>query len=138
VPDIRQLWDEFCALRFLIVGVWNTLFSYIVFAVLYHFFGGGWRDVPVQVISAVVGITNAYVCHRVVTFRSQGSWWQEYIRFYVVYGLQALLQMFAFFIFSTWLKYNGYIVQFVLTIVFSLASYWAHKTYSFRRVVCHG
>lgn len=41
-----RLWNSFCALRFALVGVWNTAFSYFVFASLYHFFGGGWGGCP--------------------------------------------------------------------------------------------
>lgn len=133
MPKIRDIWNRFCALRFAIVGVWNTVFSYLVFAALYHFFGGGWRDVPVQAISAVVGITNAYIFHRILTYRSHGTWWREYFRFYVVYGAQVGLQAGCFFVFSTWLGLNGYVVQLVLTLVFTFLSYWAHKTYSFKK-----
>jgi len=133
VFNFRQLWNKFCALRFLIVGAWNTLFSYFVFAVLYRLWGGGWRDVPVQLVTAILGISNAYICHRILTFKSQGVWWKEYLRFYVVYGLQFLLQMVAFFLFATWMGFNGYVVQLVLTIMFTIASYWAHKEFSFKR-----
>lgn len=133
MPKLRDVWNRFCALRFVIVGAWNTVFSYLVFAVLYHFFGGGWRDVPVQAVSAVLGITNAYVFHRLLTYRSHGIWWREYLRFYVVYGAQVGLQAGCFLIFSTWLGLNGYVVQLVLTLVFTVLSYWAHKAYSFKK-----
>lgn len=129
---VLRLWNSFCALRFALVGVWNTAFSYFVFASLYHFFGGGWGDVLVQGVSAVAGITNAYICHRLLTYRSKGVWWKEYLRFYVVYGAQVLLQAGCFFVFATWLGLNGYAVQLVFTLVFTVLSYWAHKYYSFK------
>ena len=128
---IDYLWGRFCALRFAVVGVWNTLVGYFVFALLYRCFGGGWGDVFVQIASAIIGITNAYICHRMLTYRSHGIWWREYLRFYVVYGTQALLQAGCFFILSTWLTLNAYVVQLVLTLVFTIISYWAHKAYSF-------
>lgn len=130
--SLGRLWNRFCALRFAIVGVWNTVFSYFVFAALYHLWGGGWGDVLVQGISAIVGITNAYVCHRVLTYRSRGVWWREYLRFYVVYGSQVALQAGCFFVLSTWLMLNGYVVQLSLTLLFTALSYWVHKVYSFR------
>lgn len=130
--ELLRLWNRFCALRFVLVGVWNTAFSYLVFAVLYHFFGGGWGDVLVQGVSAVIGITNAYICHRILTYRSQGVWWKEYLRFYVVYGTQTALQAGCFFVFATWLGMSGYVVQLVLVLIFTVLSYWAHKCYSFK------
>lgn len=132
IKCISDFWNRWRPLRFLIVGAWNTVFSYSVFALLYHWFGGGWRDVPVQVVAAVVGISNAYVCHRMLTFHSHGTWWREYVRFWIVYGGQTLLQMAMFLVFSTWLGFNGYVVQLVLVALFTALSYWAHGHYSFR------
>ena len=126
-------WDSFCALRFLIVGAYDSIFSYGVFAILYSLFGGGWGDVAVQIVTLIIGITNAYIMHRFVTYRSHGVWWKEYLRFYVVYGVQALMKMGCFFVFATWLEWNGYLVQLTLTVAFTVISFWAHKHYSFKK-----
>ena len=128
-----QLWERFCALRFVIVGVWNTIFAYLVFSGLYRLIGGGWGDLVVQFFACIINITQTFVMHRFVTYRSEGVWWREYLRFYVVYGLQGVLQAAFFFVFSTWLGYNGYITQLVLTALFTIVSYWGHKVYSFRQ-----
>lgn len=128
---VNEVWDRFCALRFVVVGVWNTVFSYLVFAVLYHFLGGGWGDVLVQIASAVIGITNAFVFHRLITYRSHGIWWREYLRFYVVYGVQVALQTGCFLVCSTWIGMNGYFTQLILTLVCTACFYWVHKRYSF-------
>lgn len=130
--SLKSLWDRFRPLRFVVIGVWNTVFSYLVFSLLYYWFGGGFGDIAVQVFAGVIGITQAYAMHRFVTYRSKGAWWREYCRFYVVYGGQVVLQAALFFAFSTWLGLNGYIVQFVLIVIFTLLSYWAHKNYSFK------
>ena len=87
----------------------------------------------VQVLSCVIGITHAYILHRFVTYRSTGVWWQEYIKFYIVYGSQTLFAAVVFFLFSTFLGYNAYIVQLTVTIVMTVISYWAHKNFSFRK-----
>ena len=129
---VTSVWNRLCLLRFVVVGAWNTLVSYIVFAVFYFLFGGGWGDVLVQGLSAIVGISHAYLMHRLITYRSSGIWWKEYLRFYVVYGLQVVLQAVFFFVFATWLGYNGYVIQLVTLLVFTIVSYWAHKKYSFK------
>ena len=134
MPDIKSIWDRFCALRYLIVGGWNMVFGYGEFAFLYWLWGGtAAGDAVVQVVSNVIGITNAYLCHRFLTYRSTGVWWREYLRFYVVYGLEALFTMGMFFVFSTWLGYNGYAVEFVVTVALTVVTYWIHKFYSFRK-----
>lgn len=131
--SLKNLWNRFCPLRFVVVGVWNTVFSYLVFSGLYCWIGGGVGDVAVQALAGVVGITQAYSMHRLLTYRSNGIWWREYFRFYVVYGGQVLFQAALFFVFSTWLGGNGYFVQFVSTVLLTIVSYWAHKNFSFRK-----
>ena len=130
---LNTLWNRFCPFRFVVVGVWNTVFSIIVFSGLYYCLGGGVGDVVVQIIAGVIGITHAYAMHRLLTYRSDGIWWREYFRFYIVYGGQVLLQAALFFVFSTWLGGNGYIVQFVTTVLLTVVSYRAHKNFSFRK-----
>ena len=129
--SLKSLWNRFCPFRFMVVGVWNTVFSYLVFSGLYCCFGGGAGDIAVQAMAAIIGITQAYAMHRLLTYRSTGVWWKEYYRFYIVYGGQVLFQAVLFFVFSTWLGLNGYLVQFVTTVLLTVVSYWAHKNYSF-------
>ena len=129
--SIKNLWNRFCPFRFVVVGLWNTVFSYLVFSGLYYRFGGGFGDVLVQAVAGVIGITHAYVMHRLLTYRSNGVWWKEYFRFYIVYGGQVILQATLFFVFSTWLGGNGYSVQFVSMALLTVVSYWAHRNYSF-------
>ena len=129
---LNSLWNQFCPFRFIVVGVWNTVFSYLVFSVMYYWFGGGIGDVAVQAFAGVIGITQAYIMHRLLTYRSNGDWLSGYFRFYIVYGGQVLFQSVFFFVFSTWLGYNGYLVQFVVNAFFTIISYWAHKNFSFK------
>ena len=132
--SLKNLWNRFCPLRFVVVGVWNTVFSYLVFSGLYYWFGGGIGDLVVQAVAGVIGITQAYIMHRFLTYRSEGTWWREYFRFYIVYGGQVALQAVLFLVFSTWLGGNGYLVQLVSTVLLTIVSYWAHKNFSFRKV----
>lgn len=127
-----RLWERFCALRFLVVGGFNTVAAYLFFALLYHLFGKGWWDVAIQLATSIFGITLSYITHRIFTYRSHGVWWKEYLRFYVVYGAQLLLHSLLFLVFSTWLGFNGYATQLVLMALFTAVSYWAHKVYSFK------
>lgn len=129
---MKNLWNRFCPFRFVVVGVWNTIFSYLVFSSFYCWFGGGIGDLVVQVLSGVIGITQAYAMHRLLTYRSEGIWWKEYFRFYIVYGGQVVLQTALFFVFSTWLGGNGYLVQLISIVLLTVVSYWAHKEYSFK------
>ena len=125
-------WNNSQSLRFLIVGGWNFVFGYAVFAGLYWVLNGIWPDWLISSVAAVLGITMSFVTHRFITYRSSGCWWREYLRFYVVYGGQSLLNVLLIWLLVTQLKLNAYIVQLTISIVLTLATYWAHKYYSFK------
>lgn len=119
--------------RFLVVGGWNFVFGLAAFSVPYHFLCGCWPDWLIAVLAAVLGITMSFLTHRYLTFRSRGCWWREYLRFYVVYGTQSLLTIALIWLFVTRLGMNGHIVNFVICLVLTVVSYFAHKFYSFRK-----
>ena len=125
-------WRNSMPLRFLFVGAWNFIFGYLVFAGLYRIFSDSWPDWLTTVVSNVIGITNSFVFHRRITYRSNGVWWKEYLRFYVVYGGQALLNVALIYILVTCCRFNAYLVQFAVAAFLTVLSYWLHKVYSFR------
>lgn len=127
-----KAWNDYAPLRFLIVGGWNFVFGYGAFAGLYWLFNGIWTDWLIATVAAILGITMSYLTHRFITYRSHGCWWKEYFRFYVVYGGQTLLNIFLIWLLVTRLRYNAYLVQLVITLALTIASYWAHKLYSFK------
>ena len=120
----------------MIVGAWNFAFGYGVFAMLYWALRGVWHDWAITFLAAILGITMSFLTHRIITYRSHGCWWREYVRFYVVYGGQSLLNIFLIWLLVTCMGYNAYLMQFLILAVLTIASYWAHKLYSFRKVDC--
>ena len=81
--------------RYLLVGMWNTLFGYAVFAGGLYLLTGRvpHDDMVAMVISQVLAITNAYVGYKLFVFRTAGNVLREYLRFYVVYGPFAVLNV---------------------------------------------
>ena len=136
MKNVVSLWNRCASLRFLIVGVWNFVFGYGVFAGLYWALQDVWHDWAIATLAAILGITMSFLTHRFITYRSNGCWWREYIRFYVVYGGQSALNVLLIWLLVTRMGYNAYFVQFMISIVLTIASYWAHKLYSFRKVDC--
>ena len=129
-------WSNSQPLRFLIVGAWNFAFGYGAFAGLYWALNCRWPDWLISASAAILGITMSFITHRFFTYRSRGCWWREYLRFYVVYGGQSLLNVALIWLLVTKLGLNAYAVQLAISVALTLAAYWAHKLYSFRKVDC--
>jgi len=119
--------------RFLVVGAFNFVFGYGLFALFWWLFGARWPDWLIILVTTIIGITEAFLTHRFITYRSHGCWWREYLRFYVVYGAQTFVNMGTIRLFVTCLGWNAYAVQFATLVSLTIASYWAHKVYSFKK-----
>lgn len=129
---ITELWKGNMPLRFLIIGGWNFVFGYGQFAFFWWWLNGCWPDLLIYVMTAVIGITHSFVTHRWFTYESHGVWWREYLRFYVVYGVQQLISIAALLVFVTWLGFNAYLMSLLVTVFITFGSYWGHKYYSFK------
>ena len=132
--DFSSLWSLYAPFRFLVVGAWNFVFGYCAFAGLYWVLQGIWRDWTIATLAAILGITMSFLTHRFITYRSNGCWWREYIRFYVVYGGISALNILLIWLLVTQMGYNAYLMQFLIQAMLTFASYCAHKLYSFRKV----
>lgn len=124
-------WDNSQPLRFLVVGGWNFAFGYGVFAGLYWTLNDIWPDWLISSVATILGITMSFITHRCITYRSCGCWWQEYLRFYVVYGGQSLLNVALIWFLVTKAGLNAYAMQLAISVILTAVSYWAHKHYSF-------
>ena len=75
-------------MRYLVVGVWNTIFGYSTFAginwLLFH------RGIPAsyiyaQVISNFINITVAFLGYKFFVFKTQGNYFNEWLKAMAVY-----------------------------------------------------
>ena len=119
--------------NYLVVGGWNTLFSYLVFAGLYYVFNKIMSYAIILVINYVIGITNAYLCYKFFVFKTKGNYLREYFRFYLVYGVAFLINLLLFPLFVNIFKIQPLISQAIINLFTIIISYLAHKNFSFNK-----
>ena len=118
-------------LLYLVVGGWNTLFGYGVWALLQYMLGDRVHYLVVVLLAWPVAVLNAYVGYRYVVFRSRGSVLQELPRFSLVYLVSLIVNLALLPIALSLLPLNIYVVQAMLTVVVIAGSYLSHRYYSF-------
>lgn len=128
---------RFCVRRreqilYLVVGVWNTLFGYAVWALLYYLLRAHLHYLVIQVISWPAAVANAYIGFRWVVFRSKGSIWGELPRFSLVYLVGLALSLMVLPILVRTLPLNLYVIQAMFTAAVVVLTYLGHKYFSFR------
>lgn len=125
--------------RFILVGIWNTIFGYGLFFCLDTLFAYIIRPdylayMSAMVVSQVISILNAYLFHKIVTFRSAVGGWgmvAEFFRFSTTYaltfGISLVLLPLLVEIFHLIPKVAGLII----TLVCAGLSYVGHSRFSF-------
>jgi putative flippase GtrA len=119
--------------RFLLVGGFNTVFGFGLFAALQLTLGERVHYLVLVVVSTVVSVLEAYVVQRWLVWRVHGRWWRELLRFSSVYagGLGVNLVLLPLLV-----EVAGMPVllsQGIVTAVNALGTFAVHRSFTFRR-----
>ncbi|MGO9109991.1 MAG: GtrA family protein [Thermoguttaceae bacterium] len=129
--------------RYLIVGAWNTLFAYGLFALLTYLLipripSPTAAAMTASALGTVVCITVSFVCHKLFVFRTRGNFLKEYLRAFVVYGGTSLvgflllpIVMAVLNLFVTPQAAVPYLAGAILTAGTVVVSFFGHKRYTF-------
>lgn len=130
---LRRLWESHEPLRFLLVGVWNTLFGYLCFAGLFLLLRGRIHYLAVLVLAHIAAVTNAFIGHRRLTFRVRGHLLADYLRFNLAYLGALGLGLAGLPLLIEGVHLHPLLAQALLNAVVVATSYVMHKHVSFRR-----
>jgi len=118
-------------LLYLIVGGWNTLFGYLIWALLQYLLHDYVYYLVILVLAWFPAVLNAYFGYRIVVFRSRGKIWRELPRFSMVYVGSLCITLVCLPILLHVLPFSIYVTQLLFTAVVVVCSYLAHKFFSF-------
>ncbi len=127
------VWANSERLRFLAVGVINTAFGYVCFAVLFLTLGSRLHYIVIQLIAHFVSVGNAFVWHRHVTFRSSSRWLPEFLRFNISYLGSLAYGLMALPLLVKGVGWNPLIAAAAVMGSAVILSYVLHHRYSFRK-----
>lgn len=128
-------------IKFLFVGGWNTLFSFLTFIGLYFLFQkifaiDYFAYTSAQFIGFVLSVINAYVFHRLITFNSKTRGKEmimEFIRFCSTYVVLFIIGLIAMPLFVEILKIRPIPASIILNTIVIATSYLGHSLFSFRK-----
>lgn len=130
---ILGLWSNSQKLRFLILGAWNTLFGYGAFALGYLLLHQWLQYVVIAVLAHVVAVSQSFLTHKFLVFRSTGPWPAEFLRFNLTHlgtflaGLAGLVVLVDVF------NLHPLAAQAIVLAATVVVGYLAHARFSFRR-----
>ncbi len=130
---LKEAWQSRETFRFLVIGAYNTAFSYAAFAGIYLLLHTRVHYLAIVVIAHVLAITNSFFGHKFLTFRAEGHLLADYLRFNltnlgaVVVGLVGMPLMVEVG------HLHPLVSQAALIALTMVGTYVLHKRVSFRR-----
>lgn len=116
---------------YVVVGVWNTVFGYSLYAVAVTVLGDEhyvWLLVP----TSIIAITQNYFAYKFLVFRTRSNYLREYLRFYLVYGPVVLANLLVLPALVRWLSLEPVVAQALFTLLAVVVTYAGHKYFTFR------
>jgi putative flippase GtrA len=117
--------------RFLVTGVWNTVFGLLAYTLLYTWLHKEVNYLVIMIPANILAVTNAYIGYKLFVFKTKGHVLREYFRFYVVYGVSILMNFVIMFLMVDGLGIHPLISQFAGVAVTTVCSYIGHRHFSF-------
>ena len=127
--------------KFVVVGVWNTIFGYLVFCLLDTIFAYLFTKRYVAYMSAMVlgqilAVTNAFIFHKYITFRSRVkgvAMIGEFFRFNTTYIFTFFLSLILLPFFVEVFHIDPKIAAAMIVPVCAVISYLGHTRFSFKQ-----
>lgn len=127
-------------IKFLLVGIWNTLVGYGVFWGLDTAFSNLFEIryvayMSAMVLSQVVGTMNAFIFHKYITFNSKTAGIQmlyEFFRFCLTYVFTFLLSLILLPVFVEVFHLIPKVSAAIIIMICAVISYLGHLRFSFR------
>lgn len=129
----RAVWHDHEKLRYVAIGVWNTLFAYAAFSSLYALLHRHWHYLVIGVAAHLVAVTNAFALQRRFVFRSVTPWWQAYLRFNLAQLLMLCWGLAGLAFFVEVLAWHPLISQLVVIVVSVVLGYLLSSKFAFRK-----
>lgn len=134
-------------IRFLMVGVSNTLFSLalysacvILFSHLLPHHGKPLIADFASITSKPLAITVAFLCYKHFVFRTHGNYLKEWLRCFAVYGVSTPAELIILPVATSIFlhirpahPYAPFLAGVVNSLLIACYSYFAHKKFSFKR-----
>jgi putative flippase GtrA len=119
-------------LRYLMVGIVNTVIGYFIGVGIYKALGENLGIFWIGIISNIFSITISFLSYKILVFRTKGMWLVEYMRAYAVYGGSALIGIIFLWLFVDKLKLSIWLAQALVITVTVIISYLGHSRFTFR------
>lgn len=109
------------------------MFGFFVMIFLYTWLSEFLHVTLVAIFANVMSITMSFLTYRFFVFKSQGAWWAEYLKCYLLYGGIATVGIVLTWFFVDIFKLNIWVSQSITVPLTVVISYIGHKYFTFAK-----
>lgn len=121
---------QYSFIKYLIVGVFNTLVGFGVIFILMHI---GLLPEMANFIGYLCGIIVSFVLNKYFTFKSKNYLKKEFIKFVASMGIAYLINLLVLIVLYRYFGVNEYISQIIAGIFYTISGYILSKFYAFKQ-----
>ena len=125
------MWHGNEKLRYVAVGLWNTAFGYAAFLCMYGLFHGYLHYLIISVLAHLIAVANAFMCQRILVFRSKTSWGPAFVRFGIAQLLVLMVSVLGLALLVEVFYFDPLIAQLLVMSVCVIAGYLLNRGFSF-------
>lgn len=119
-------------IRFLLVGGYNTVFSYLLFAGVLWVLGGQYEQ-GALLISFILSSVNSFITQKVYVFCTKGHWISEFVKCLETWMISYAINAALLWLFVDWMRINPYIAQIYAVILLTIFSWVMLKHFAFKQ-----
>ncbi len=122
-------------MRYLIVGGYNTVISYVLFVILYLLVQENLHYTIVLLLSTMLGTIHSTATFKWLVFRTSGGlkgFIREYRRSSLVYAISYALNAVLLFILVNLMAWGALDAQLLLSLVIAAGTYFVHCGFTFK------
>lgn len=128
----NELWRDHEKLRYLGIGVWNTIFAYLAFALVYMLLHDKIHYLLVSFLAHLLAVCNAFICQRWLVFRSRTFWFKAFVRFNVAQSIVAGWGILGVAFLVEVVNLRPLLAQLLAMTITVVMTYFLSKHYAFR------
>jgi len=117
--------------RFLTVGGFNTLVTYMLYVFLVYM---KVNYILSMAVIYILGIIIGYYLNRIFTFKSNGSKVREFARYVIVYAAGFLISLGLLYVLVEYAKINPVPAGIINIMMVTVFTWFGHRYYSFKGV----
>lgn len=119
-------------IRFLLVGGYNTLFSYLLFAGILWLLGGK-HEQGVLLVSFMLSSVNSFITQKVYVFCTKGNWISEFVKCLGTWMISYVINAVLLWLLVEWMTVNPYVAQIYALVLLTIFSWVMLKHFAFKQ-----